>query len=425
MLTTVQLLYEPKRRKPWVVRWHGEPDAETGRQRRHGRAFQYKRDAAAFQAEKQHEVANEGPRDRAEDVTLQRLIREFEDARLATLSHASREGYRHTLRLLIDHFGKLRSVRSIPLRQGEAFIAACKRTDGRAGDLAPWSRLRHIIHCRALFNAARAWGYVEHNPFSAPNGQGSSPLRVKPKSKPWHHLTPFEFHRLLAEVRSPQERAAIWLMYGCGLRPGEAYNMTAGNVDLEHGRVHVVNRAASRDVPPFTIKADGQSSESKERTVPISEAALPDLAKAMELSFRSGGFLVLTPKRFDRVPEHWRLCRAGERWGGHAWRPWQNRDMINNLLRNTKSALARAGIELTAPFNLQTLRKSFAQNHADAGTPPRTLAKLLGHSNTRVTMQYYNRVTDANERAAAIAMNRLLEPQSSRSAIRSPLQADV
>ena len=85
-----------------------------------------------------------------------------------------------------------------------------------------------------------------------------------------------------------------------------------------------------------------------------------------------------------------------------------NRDMMNNFLRDTKAFLRQAQIELTAPFTLQTFRKSFAQNHADAGTPPRTLAKLLGHANTRVTMQFYNRVTDANERAACDARNRVL-----------------
>ena len=83
--------------------------------------------------------------------------------------------------------------------------------------------------------------------------------------------------------------------------------------------------------------------------------------------------------------------------------------MLNNFLRNTKGYLRKAGIELAAPATLQMFRKSLAQNHADAGTPPRTMARLLGHSNTRVTMQYYNRVTDANERAAAEAMNQLLD----------------
>jgi integrase len=180
------------------------------------------------------------------------------------------------------------------------------------------------------------------------------------------------------------------------------------NIDLERHRVHVVNRAATVELPPFTVKAERQSVESKERSVPIPEAALPDLTEAMTGAFRAGGFLALTPTRFRVIQERWQLCREGKAWGGHKWRPWQNRDMINNVLRDAKFYFRKAGVELTAPFTLATFRKSFAQNHAGAGTPPRTLAKLLGHSSTRVTMQFYNRVTDANERAAGEAMDRLL-----------------
>ena len=69
--------------------------------------------------------------------------------------------------------------------------------------------------------------------------------------------------------------------------------------------------------------------------------------------------------------------------------------------------LRRSGLELSASFTLPTFRKSFAQNHADAGTPTKTLAKLLGNR-VDVCMEYYNRVTDANEREAALAMDRLL-----------------
>ena len=84
---------------------------------------------------------------------------------------------------------------------------------------------------------------------------------------------------------------------------------------------------------------------------------------------------------------------------------------MNNMLRDTKLYLRKAGLELSAPFKLTTFRKSFGQNHADAGTPPRTLAKLMGHGNVSVTMEFYNRVTDANEREAARTMDRLLGSQ--------------
>ena len=83
--------------------------------------------------------------------------------------------------------------------------------------------------------------------------------------------------------------------------------------------------------------------------------------------------------------------------------------MMNNLLRDAKAYLRRTGVELDGSFSLTAFRKSFAQNLVEAGTPPRTLAKLLGHTNTRVTMQFYNRVTDAHDKAAVAAMDRLFQ----------------
>lgn len=407
MNVTVSLLHEPKRRLPWVVRWWGNPDADTGKQKRYGRAFKYCHEAKAFEADKRAAHNRGEPRDPV-NVTLEELVADFEEARVSTLSYSSKIGYKNTTKQLLAYLGRQRKVREIGRREAEAFIATRKRADGREGELSTWAKARHLIHCRSIFTAAMVWGYTGENPFRADRHAGRSALNLRPKGKPWQHLTPNEFRKLLSVVTSPQKRAAYWLMYGCGMRAGEVYNIRTENIDLEARRVHLRNRAPAEDIPPFTLKADGQSAESKERTVPIPEAAIPDITEAMKGTFRSGGFLVITPERFQIVTEHWRLCRQHDFWGGHEWRPWQNSDLLNNVNRDTKIFLRRAGIELTAPFNLHTFRKSFAQNHADAGTPPRTLAKLLGHANTRVTMQFYNRVTDANERAAGEAMNRVL-----------------
>lgn len=408
MNTTVLLLHEPRRKQPWVVRWYGDPDPQTGKQKRYGRLFRYIRDAKAFQAEKQTELNRGAPRDPV-DATLEELVAEYEEARLAALSYASKIAYRNTTEQLLEYFGPKRKVRDIHQRHAEAFIASRKRCDGKPQELSSWSKARHLIHCRALFQAAVEWAFTDQNPFKTTTRSSSSPLCINAKGRPWDHIMPESFERFLDEVPTARQRAVYWLQYGCGLRAGEVYNLMVANIDLDRRRVHVVNRAASADVPPFTVKAERQSSESKERSVPIPEAAIPDLAGAMKRAFRSGGFIAITPERFKLIQERWRLCRDGEPWGGHEWRPWQNRDMINNVLRDAKLYLRKAGIELSAPFTLHTFRKSFAQNHADAGTPPKTLAKLLGHANTRITLQFYNRVTDANERAAGKAMDRLFK----------------
>lgn len=207
-------------------------------------------------------------------------------------------------------------------------------------------------------------------------------------------------------------------MYGSGLRPGEVYNLTFDRIDLDRRRVHITNREPTEDVPPFTVKSEGRSSDSKSRTVPIPEVAMADVTEACRLAFGAGGFVVLTPERFQTVQRKWRLCCDGQpRDGRKTHRSWVNADMLNNLLRDTGAYLRKAGIELTAPFSLTGFRKSFAQNHAEAGTPPKTLAKLMGHADASVTMAYYNRATDANERAAETAMNRLLGKPESRAEV--------
>jgi integrase len=152
--------------------------------------------------------------------------------------------------------------------------------------------------------------------------------------------------------------------------------------------------------------------------LPDVEDAIADLSEAVRLSFKPGGFVLLTPERFEYVREEWGKCRIGLPWGATGrTRPWESRDMVNNFLKYTLRALRRADLKLTAPFKLHTFRKSFAQNLADAGTPPKTLATLLGHSDVQVTMQYYARMTDANVREAARAADQLFaSPPADRKA---------
>ena len=408
MKTTVGLYHEPKRKLPWLVTWWGEPDPSTGRQRKHTKSFRYKADARTFQRQKQAEV-DRGPAPTQErDRTLGELIGEFKRARLAGASYSSQCCYANTFGQLFEHFGSGRKLSQIQQRHAETFIATRKRRDGRPGDLSTWSRFQHLKHAKCLFGAAVAWGWIDRNPFKPADRGGATPLRIKARSRPWHHIPPDEFGRFLEHVPTPRQRVVFWLMYGCGLRPGEVYNLTVDNLDLQGRRVHIENRVGTDDVPPFTVKADNTSAESKERSVPIPAAAIPDLMVARVEAPKAGGFVALTPERFKAVRRDWRLCRAGKPWGGRTThRPWLNRDMVNNVLRQARLYMRKAGVELTAPLALTTFRKSFGQNHADAGTPPRTLAKLMGHSDVQTTLTFYARVTDSNERAAAETSDRL------------------
>lgn len=341
---------------------------------------------------------------------------EFESSRLAALKYAAKLSYGNTTRQLREYFGDDKPVRQIRQQHAEAFIVSRRRVKTRKDaaknkDLSSWARRRHVLHTSAIFQAAFEWGYLGSNPFK-PAGRGSSPMRIRTTSRPWHHLTPDEFSRFVEQVSTAQKRAAFWLVYGSGMRPGEVYNLTVDKVDLDRRSIYIENRPASDDLPPFTVKSETQTDADKSRVAPIPVQAIPNITEAVKRSFRSGGFVTLTAERFAVVQRNWRLCRDGKPWGGvDRWKPWQNRDMVNNLLRDAKTYLRQSGVELTAPFDLKTLRKSYAQNLADNAVPPKTLAELLG-DDVRVVMKHYNRVTDSNKAAAISTLDRLLGPDT-------------
>ena len=93
-------------------------------------------------------------------------------------------------------------------------------------------------------------------------------------------------------------------------------------------------------------------------------------------------------------------------------RPWQNRDMVNNVLRSIKRHVRQAQLRPTAPVNVHTFHKSFGQNHADKGTPLHVLQQLMGHSSITTTRAFYLRVSQGSEREAVARYEQLLSEAS-------------
>jgi len=80
------------------------------------------------------------------------------------------------------------------------------------------------------------------------------------------------------------------------------------------------------------------------------------------------------------------------------------------LDRYFRPALERAGIADARRNELRIydLRHGFATAALEAGADVRTTADLMGHSNTRMTMEVYQHVSDARKREAAEQIGRRL-----------------
>ena len=131
------------------------------------------------------------------------------------------------------------------------------------------------------------------------------------------------------------------------------------------------------------------------------------LTRLQQESETGNPFVFLSKDRYLLAKQKW----TEKREQGKA-SDWVNRDLFNNCLRNFKKHCKYAGIKTNEKLNLHCLRKSYATNLANAGTPVQTLMKLMGHSSISTTQKYYLHSSDANEQRAVEALEKMCVGES-------------
>lgn len=395
----VGLYHDKRMASPWIIRWFGESN-ERGSPRRYSQSFRLKRDAIAFQAAKQAELDTGGQRDKLE-ITLEELCNKYLESRKHRLRNASLAGYKNTIPQLKDFFSPTCPIRKITLEQAERFIATRQlvhpqhKKEGK--QLSSWARNLHLRLAKAIFNKAVEWGYIRKNPFSGIK-------KLKHNAKPWHFITADEFKSLLAAAPNKRIQTLYAVMYGCGLRYGEAINLlwNGNDVNFERGRINVTNREPTRGIPGFFIK------DYEARSISMPNWLQDILIELQAESSEGCPYVFLTKERWETVRINWqKLCQAGKA------KEWENRNTANNHLRSFRVHCRKAGILTDEKLTLHCLRKSFAQNLADASTPAPTLLKLMGHSSLDTTEEFYMRSSDANEMKACQVIDNLMEMKKS------------
>lgn len=161
---------------------------------------------------------------------------------------------------------------------------------------------------------------------------------------------------LLDAVRSPEYRAALAVMYGCGLRLGEAVKLAVGDVDRERMVLRVVGKG------------------NKERLAPLPAPLYRDLRRVWA----------------RRRHPQWLF---GNQTG-------TNHVDANAVGKAFRLARAESGIpEAATPHSL---RHSFATRLMEEGVPVETLRILLGHASITTTQAYLHLTEAARERIGAV-----------------------
>lgn len=156
---------------------------------------------------------------------------------------------------------------------------------------------------------------------------------------------------------------ALSLALFAGLRRGEICGLQWGDVDLQHGVLHI-RRQRQRVNGQLIVQTPKSASGC--RDVPIA----PELLPLLRQSFR------FFPKAFvvECSPEH----------VGHKWASIQQRDVL-----------------LSQHYRLHDLRHTYGSRLILKGCLPRVVQYLMGHGSLEVTMRVYSHV-DADQAAREV-----------------------
>jgi site-specific recombinase XerD len=225
----------------------------------------------------------------------------------------------------------------------------------RAKGLAATTIGRRVAAIRAFFRHQLLLGARSDNP--AADLDLPRRRRTLPRT-----LSPGEAERLVeaASGTSPRrlrDRALVELLYGAGLRVGEAVSLDRASVDLERRLVHCVGKGG------------------KERVVPVGRRAAEALRRYL---VRGRPFLDARHR-----PELFLNARGGA----------LTRAGVFLILRGLA---AEAGLE-PERIHPHLLRHSFATHLLEGGADLRSVQEMLGHADLSTT-ELYTHVSDRRRR---------------------------
>jgi len=166
-------------------------------------------------------------------------------------------------------------------------------------------------------------------------------------------LSKEEIKRMLSVTRNTKHHAMLSLVYGCGLRCGEALVLKPEHIDKDRMILSIKNAKGRKD-----------------RIVPLSDKLLKILRAYYE----------------QYKPKVWLF--EGETPG----EPYTARSLQQVL----KQSLTKAGIK--KPATVHTLRHSYATHLLESGTDLRYIQELLGHKSSKTTEIYTHVSTHAIQR---------------------------
>lgn len=301
------------------------------------------------------------------DITLNDFIPRFEQLKLATKKHTTRQGYLSVLRNHIQPaFGDWH-LSEIHEEDVQRFI------NRKLLDLG-WNTVRNIKWVfSSVFSGAKKYRYVRHNPVHE--------VELPPEPvRPMADLPTPEQLQSLIEALDEEARIMVWLDCVTGVRPSELLGLRRRSIDFQRKCIWIVEAVNNTRVhtPKF---------HRSNRPIHLTEADMERLR----------GFLAKHP---DAKPDDWVF--PSKRVNG----PKQYASIMTRKIQPKAKSLGLPHI------TWRLFRHWHATLLGDSSVPIKATQERLGHSRPEITMKYYTHLTSmAAEQAAQTASSALKNTQ--------------
>lgn len=255
---------------------------------------------------------------------------------------------------LVPAFGSI-ALSNITPEVLQTFVSASKVSAKTTKNL--------IATLRIMWNTAKAWKLVEHDPFDGLK----LPRRVKPTVR---FFTADEMRRIIEAAQEPY-KTFYWLAAETGMRGGELCALTWDDIDVDRGIVSV-RRSAWRG------RIGEPKSDAGRRTLAISDS-LRERLRAAHKTAGSVPFVFYTRNRT----------------------PWAVDFVVKKRLHRLLDSL---GIERAG---LHAFRHGNATVLDQANAPTRVRQSRLGHADIETTMGYTH-IISADDQKAAEELQRMI-----------------
>lgn len=364
-----QLFLRGKRTQVWIGRWR-EYVIENGQQKAIHRSerlgtkedFPTKRMAMRELEERMRKVNATNIRKPTHRITLREVAQKWQDTVLPTHKPSTQNSCRAHVKWFLGELGD-ELLSDISVERLQQFAADPK--------VNPKTLRNRLGTLRMVWNSAKAWGYVSHNPF-----EGLRLPQLRPSERPC--FTPEQMTRII-EVSEEPWKSFFWLAAETGMRVGELCGLRTCDVDCGECVVRVRQSV-------WRGKTGTPKSARGVRTFCISPRLAAHLG-AYKNQWCQGG-----PGGNGEVQLmfHTRCAKA-----------WDSRFVVRRL----QATLAALGFPLAG---MHAFRHGNATMMVANGVDIKTAQKRLGHADISMTAGIYAHAVADNDRRTAEMIGEIL-----------------